>query len=93
MKRTFTRDYLENLGLPFDNDDIIEHRELESQGRWTQTYSLVFWDEVTAFYWMIHYYVGATENQEIDPFNDQLLIEGTQVHEEEVVTTRWVPYD
>lgn len=88
-RETFSRDFLESLGLPHDADDIIVHHEAGKPMRWYTPHHIVF--ELHGQYWQIQYFVGNTEKQEIDPWNDAKEITGILMRPEQIMVTKRLP--
>lgn len=86
MKRTFHRDLLEELNIP---DDALS-TELYDQGRWINTYRAIFGYE--GKFWEVFYFVGCTENQESDPWQNQVEIPAKEAWLAEVTEMAWVTY-
>ena len=91
IKRTFTRDELEELGLP-DSDHTI-HTEQIDERRWYSIHELVFRIEDNGPLWRVNYYEPLTELQEHDTWNDQKTIGAVQVEPYEVTVTKYRPVE
>lgn len=84
MKRTFKKEELLNLDLPFENvlaDDIID------QGRWSTVHKIVFQYE-DKFY-QTTYSVGSTECQEERPWENEKEVECWEVIPKEKKVICW----
>lgn len=77
-RRVFTREELEELGLPDDKDHTV-FTELHDQRRWYNIWELVFRTDEDDRLWQVFYYEPATEIQGHDTWNDASEIEATQV--------------
>ena len=98
--RHFTRQQLENIGVPFelDGDDTCATElsdELISSERWTNVHRLVFRHPETGLAYQVTYEVGSTEHQDgIDPWHRHgKTIPATEVEQRPVVTQQWKPVD
>lgn len=89
MKRTFTRDELEELGLP-DSDHTV-HTEQIDERRWYSIHELIFRVEDDGPLWRVSYYEPLTELQEHDTWNDAETIEAVQVEPYEATVTKYRP--
>lgn len=92
IKRTFTREFLvEELGLPwsvYGNGRLIEDKVIGNT-RWAIKHRLVFQYEDK--YYQTYYYIGATECQDIPPWEGEDKVECIEVEEQEVTVLQWVP--
>lgn len=95
MKRTFTLDELEELGLPNDSDDHVVHREMVEQKRWGNEWHLVFRTiEEDGVLWRVSYFEPATEEQEIGPWGygfEPDSVGAVQVEPYQVEVTKYRP--
>lgn len=96
--RHFTREQLEELGVPFelDGDDTCATKlsdELIGSERWTDVHRLVFRTPDTGDAYEVHYEVGSTEHQDgIDPWHRHgKTIPATEVEQRPVVVQQWKP--
>lgn len=98
--RTFTREQLEEIGVPFelDGDDTCATElsdELIGSERWTDVHRLVFRAPDTCDAYQVVYEVGSTEHQDgIDPWHRHgKTIAAVEVELRPVVVQRWTPVD
>jgi len=85
-KRTFTREELEALDLPWGG---LHDEEVEKH-RWYTLRTVVF--EADGTFWSVDYADPATEMQEgMDPWFDEDTVTATEVHKVQRVTEQWVP--
>lgn len=98
--RTFTREQLEEIGVPFelDGDDTcaIELSDrLIGTERWTDVHRLVFRAPDTGDAYQVDYEVGSTEHQDgIDPWHRHgKTISAVEVEQRPVVVQQWTPVD
>lgn len=98
--RTFTRQQLEEIGVPFelDGDDTCAtelSNELIGSERWTDVHRLVFRTPDTGIAYQVTYEVGSTEHQDgIDPWHRHgKTIPAVEVEERPVVTQQWLPVE
>ena len=93
MKRTFKREELIDMGLPYDAPEggKVLLRESCGEHRWTIDKRLVvhFPDQPEGLAWEFYYDVGATEAQECKPWECQDEVEATLVRQVEVVVKEW----
>lgn len=96
--RTFTRDQLEEIGVPFelDGDDTCAtelSNQLIGSERWTSVYRLVFRAPDTGLAYEVTYEVGSTEHQDgIDPWHRHgKTIPAVEVEQRPVVVQQWRP--
>lgn len=86
--KTFSRDYLVNeLGLPYDSDCVIEDTIIDKE-RWSIVHRLIFKDNDKAY--RVYYEEPATEEQEMQPWEDDDEVECEEVIPVEVKETVWV---
>jgi hypothetical protein len=98
--RHFTREQLEEIGVPFelDGDDTcateLSNKLLGSE-RWTNVHRLVFRAPDTGDAYQVDYEVGSTEHQDgIDPWHRHgKTIPATEVEQRSVVVQQWKPVD
>ena len=80
------KDYLINeLNLP---DDAIHFEVADDSGRWTNTVEIIFSDK--GKFYRAYYKKGKTEQQYIDPWEYEELIECQEVELKEVTVKKWV---
>jgi hypothetical protein len=98
--RHFTREQLEEIGVPFelDGDDTCAtelSNELIGTERWTDVHRLVFRAPDTGDAYEVHYEVGSTEHQDgIDPWHRHgKTIPAVEVEQRPVVVQQWRPVD
>jgi hypothetical protein len=98
--RHFTRDQLDEIGVPFElGDDDTCATELSDQlvasERWTEVHTLVFRAPDTGDAYQVDYEVGSTEQQDgIDPWHRYgKTIPAVEVEERPVVVQQWLPVD
>lgn len=96
--RTFTRDQLQRIGVPyecgeFDGSAEKLHDELYDTTRWSNVYEFVFRAPDDDKTYRVYYDVPATEQQEggVDLWDWENDIKATEVELVEVVTTEWKP--
>ena len=88
MKKVFSKEYLTNeLDLPYTaiSDEILDN------GRWSIFHECVFEDD--GKYYEAPYSVGATEQQDERPWEDEEIIECTEVELKEVKVKKWIPVE
>lgn len=86
--KIFSRDYLVNeLGLPYDSDCVIEDTMIDKE-RWSIVHRLIFKDNDKAY--RTYYEEPATEEQEMQPWEDEDEVECEEVIPVKVKTTIWV---
>ena len=86
--KIFSRDYLVNeLGLPYDSDYVIDNTIIQHK-RWSIVRRLIFKDNGKAY--RTYYEEPATEEQEMQPWEDEDEIECEEVIQMKVKTTIWV---
>lgn len=96
MKRTFTRNELEELGVPFANTHVV-HDEQCGENRWSTVHKCVFQAEPNGPLWEVTYYLPATELQECDLWSYRNhgakpeTVEATQVEAYEVAVIKYRP--
>lgn len=90
IKRIFTRDELEEMGLPDDKDHTVYTEQIDER-RWYSIHELVFRVEDDGPLWRVNYYEPLTELQEHDTWNDADHVEAVQVEPYEVAVTRYRP--
>ena len=93
MTRTFTRNELRNMGLPYASpeggeivsDVIVGHR------RWEVDHELTFRlaSQPAGEAWLVSYSVGATETQDQRPWEYESAIEARLVRAVEKMVTVW----
>lgn len=92
MEKTFTREELLDLGLPYscDGGKIIS-RTILGQRRWVTEYELVFQlaGQPDNEAWRCYYDKGSTEQQEQRPWEDETTVECSLVHKTEKTVTVW----
>ena len=89
MKKVFDRKFLvDELGLPYDNDEIIMEDEVVDTLRWSIVHSLIFKHD--GKYYKTYYSVGATEMQYESPWEYEESVECTEVELKEVLVKKWV---
>lgn len=98
--RHFTREQLEDIGVPFelDGDDTCAtalSNELIGTERWTTVHRLVFRHPETGDAYQVDYEVGSTEHQDgIDPWHRHgKTVPAIEVEQRPVVTQQWRPVD
>ena len=99
--RTFTRQQLDEIGVPFEcYADPIDgfatelHREQVDTRRWVSVHRLVFRAPDDGQAYAVTYQRGLTENQDgTDPWNYDNEIKGVEVEQRPVVTQQWLPVD
>jgi hypothetical protein len=98
--RHFTREQLEQIGVPFelDGDDTCATElsdQLVGSERWTDVHRLVFRAPDTGDAYQVDYEVGSTEQQDgIDPWHRYgKTIPAVEVEQRPVVTQQWRPVD
>jgi hypothetical protein len=98
--RIFTREQLEEIGVPFelDGDDTCATKlsnKLIGSERWTKVHRLVFRAPDTGDAYQVDYEVGSTEHQDgIDPWHRHgKTIPAVEVEQRPVVTQQWRPVD
>ena len=85
MKKTFDRETLDELDIPWDCLD----QQIEEEGHWTLKKTGVA--EINGQYWRFHWEEGSTEMQEdTDPWFDDGEVEGTLVELQQVTVSKWV---
>jgi hypothetical protein len=98
--RHFTRQQLEDIGVPFelDGDDTCA-TELSNQligtERWTSVHRLVFRAPDNGIAYQVTYEAGSTEHQDgIDPWHRHgKTIAAVEVEQRPVVTQQWLPVE
>jgi hypothetical protein len=98
--RHFTRQQLEEIGVPFEldgNDTCATELsdKLVGSERWTEVHRLVFRAPDTGDAYQVDYEVGSTEHQDgIDPWHRHgKTIPAVEVEQRPVVTQQWRPID
>lgn len=99
--RTFTREQLEEWGLPDEIDTKGEpgyatelHREQVDTRRWVSVHELIFRAPDDGKAYRVHYEQGLTEIQDdCDPWNYDKEIKGVEVKQVEVTVKRWQPVE
>lgn len=100
--RTFTRDQLDEMGLPYeliDEDKAAEyprmtvelHREQTDRRRWASTHKLIFRAPDDGLAYRITYQSPLTEHQECDPWFDEDEVKAVEVEQRPVVVQQWKP--
>ncbi|MFP3986931.1 hypothetical protein U9R90_05390 [Streptomyces sp. E11-3] len=95
--RHFTREQLEQIGVPFELDEDGCASELSNQligsERWTDVHRLVFRAPGDCTAYQVDYEVGSTEHQDgIDPWHRHGdTIEAVEVEQRPVVVQQWQP--
>jgi len=87
--RTFTRDELEELGLP--DSEYVVHTEQVDTRRWYTVHTCVFHTDEEGPLWRVKYYEPATEMQEQDTWNDETTVKAVEVEPYEVTVTKYRP--
>jgi hypothetical protein len=91
-KRNFSRELLEEWGLPLKNREIILHDEPWDELRWCIVHRLIFRAPDDGKTYEVYWERPATEMQEgLDPWNDEKAVMGTHVEQVEVVDLQWRP--
>lgn len=85
--RLFTPDELEELDLPWNCTDV----EIVSKGRWSLTKRGIC--EIDGVTYRIHWEDGATEMQDMGPWDDVEEVVAVPVQRVEVTTVQWVEVD
>jgi hypothetical protein len=91
--RTFTRDELEELGLPDDSDYVVHTEQVDTR-RWYTVHTCVFHTDEEGPLWRVKYYKPATEEQECDvwdPHGEPDTIQAVEVEPYQVEVTRYRP--
>ncbi|MFJ6010179.1 hypothetical protein ACIQHZ_31325 [Streptomyces halstedii] len=96
--RTFTRDELADIGVPFECGEYAGtaeelHCELWDTTRWAHVYEFVFRNPDDGKAYRVLYRTGATEYQDQDLWNWEDRIKGVEVEEVQVMTTVWKPVE
>lgn len=73
-----------------DGFDTIE-TTLVGNGRWTLSYDLVVMHIESGKYYKVNYKVGATEKQDVEPFEYDDYVDLIEVRPVEVVKIEYVP--
>lgn len=68
MERQFTKELLEEWGLPWGN---ALQDEVHDTGRWQEHHALVFRAPDDSLLYRVFYAQGLTEMQEMDPWDDE----------------------
>lgn len=96
--RHFTREQLEEIGVPFelDGDDTCAtelSNELIGSERWTDVHRLVFRAPDDGKAYQVDYEVGSTEHQDgIDPWHRWgKTIPAVEVEQRPVTVMQWMP--
>lgn len=80
------KDYLINeLGLP---DNAIYSEIADDSGRWSNTIEIIFSDK--GKFYRAYYEEGATEQQYMDPWEYEELVDCEEVELKEVTVKKWV---
>ena len=85
-KRTFTRDELEEIGVPWEG---YVYNEQVDERRWSTVHECVFRSEDKL--WRVTYQLPATEMQECDVWFDENPVGAVQVEPYEVTVTKYRP--
>ncbi|MDX3759304.1 hypothetical protein [Streptomyces sp. AK02-04a] len=94
INRTFTREQLEEIGVPFElHDDAELARDTVNSGRWNKTVRLVFRHPDDGNAYLVRYQVGLTEYQDCDLWFGDDEITATEVEQRPVVVQQWKPVD
>jgi hypothetical protein len=104
MNRTFTRDQLEEIGVPHElnesddpngSDDLATelHCEQTSTRRWVSVHKLIFRAPDDGKAYRVTYQQPLTEYQECDTWFSQDEITATEVEQRQVTITRWMPVE
>lgn len=91
IKRTFTRDELDELDIPFSRN--IVHTEQIDTTRWATHHICIFRTEEDGPLWQVGYQRPATEQQECDRWYDEKVIEATQVEPHEITVVEYRPVE
>lgn len=93
--RTFTRDELELIGVPYELGGTSCAEELSDEyagaGRWTEIRRLVFRAPDDGKAYMVRYHQPLTERQECDVWQDRQEIEAVEVEQQPVTVMQWQP--
>ena len=90
--RIFTREELDELGLPDDGPEVVSDRMVLHK-RWSVKHELIFRlpDQPTDRAWMAYYFVAATESQEQDKWDGAKTVTATEVALVERTVKVWEP--
>lgn len=66
VTRTFTRDQIQEWGLPFEGGDLVVKDEMLDHTRWSILHELIFRAPDDGKLWYLIYQLPATEYQECD---------------------------
>jgi hypothetical protein len=95
--RVFTRDELEDIGVPFECGDYAGtaeelYCELYDTTRWTNVYEFVFRNPDDGKAYRVYYEVGASDSQDdVDPWDYDDRIQAVEVEQIQVTKTEWKP--
>lgn len=96
--RTFTREALEEMGIPYSWDaepgKAAErlHEEQVDTGRWVSVHEIVFRAPDDGRAWSVCYEEGLTESQDgTDPWDYDDEITATEMEPHEVTVIQWRP--
>lgn len=93
--RTFTREELEDIGVPYSYDaepgKAAEHlhEEQVATHRWESVHKIVFRAPDDGKTWCVKYFCGLTEYQDSDLWNYEDVITATEMEPYEVAVTRY----
>lgn len=87
MRRSFTKQEIEDLDLPY-NKSIVKSDEIIEVTRWSIVHQLVFKHDNK--YWRCLYREGATELQDESPFEYDDVVEATEVELKDVTVKVWI---
>jgi hypothetical protein len=91
--KEFDVEKLRDLGLPsWCNGGSIISDRIVDKSRWTAEYELIFTlpDQEEGTAWRTYYEVGATENQDHEPWDDEPTVRCTLVEKRMVQREEWV---
>jgi hypothetical protein len=91
----FHRNELAAMGVP-DRRSAVEGRsakhlyeDIFDEDRWSTIHELVFRAPDDGRTYKVYYHRPATEMQDVDPWNDEIEFEATEVERVEVTTKEW----
>ena len=88
--KTFTRDELDDLDLPYS----FLHTEFVGEHRWYDRVLGIFQEPDSLVYWGIEFCDPKTELQEdMDPWFDENEIVATEYELRQVTVDKWMPVD
>jgi hypothetical protein len=87
--RSFTKEWLEEEGIPYDNEGVEMEDELGG-GRWMDYRTITFEAPDDGFWYQLTFEIGKTENQEChwDEYLD-FPVECFRVEQVEVMVKQW----